>query len=65
MEVQEHFKVVWMSKATGAIKTFVFDSFQDDPQNKRTLFINEELDKVLTIYYDDLSYMITAPYRYE
>ena len=65
MEEQEYFKVLWMSKTTGAMKTFVFDNFQDDPQNKRSLFINEDMDKVLTLYYDDCSYMVTSPFKYD
>jgi len=45
------------------MKTFLFDQFTDDPQNGRSLFIDSEKDKVLTLYYSDISYMITAPYE--
>jgi len=47
----------------GVMKTFIFDQFTDDPQNGRSLFIDSEKDKVLTLYYSDISYMITAPYE--
>ena len=56
------FKVLWISKATGVMRSFVFNVFEDDKQNKRIIYVNEDNDKVLTIYTDDLSYMITAPY---
>ena len=56
------FKVLWISKANGVMRTFVFHAFEDDKQNKRIIYVNEDNDKVLTIYTDDLSYMITAPY---
>jgi len=52
-----------MSKTTGTLKTFVFDSFTDDEQNGRSLFINSENDRVLTLFYHDVAWMITAPYR--
>lgn len=61
----EAFKVMYVMKATGAIRTFVFHSFEDDKQNKRIIYVNEDNDKVLTIYTDDLSYMITAPFLTE
>lgn len=47
----------------GIMKTFLFDQFADDPQNQRCTFIDTEKDKVLTLYYSDISYMITAPYE--
>ena len=62
MDEMEYFKVLWTTKK-GVIKTFVFDSYIDDPQNKRYIFTNEELLKVLTINYDSFDYMITAPYK--
>ena len=58
----EVFKVMYVMKATGAIRTFVFNVFEDDKQNKRIIYVNEDNDKILTIYTDDLSYMITAPF---
>lgn len=60
--MSEYFKVLWMSKGNGAMKTFVFTHFEDDKQNGRILFVHEEADKVLTLYYHDISYMITSPY---
>ena len=60
---EEIFKVLWLSKTTGVLKSFVFSSYNDDPQNSRCLFIDDESDKVLTLYYDDIAYMITAPFE--
>lgn len=62
MSEEAVFKVMYVMKATGVIRTFVFHAFEDDKQNKRIIYINEDTDKALTIYTDDLSYMITAPY---
>ena len=58
----ELFKVLWMSRQTGALKTFIFDAYIDDPQNKRMLFTDNDKDKVLTLFYDDLAYIITSPW---
>ena len=44
------------------MKTFPFDQFDDDKQNRRYVFIDSEKDKVLTLFYDDISYLITAPF---
>lgn len=63
MEEEQIFKVLWLSKTTGALKSFVFTNYQDDPQNGRSIFHDEDTDKVLTLYYDDLAYIITAPYE--
>lgn len=52
-----------MDVVTGALRTFEFTHYDDDKQNRRMVFINEPLDKVLTINYDHFSYMITAPVR--
>ena len=60
---EEVYKVLWLSKTTGALKSFVFNRYNDDPQNSRSLFIDDDNDKVLTLYYEDISYMITAPYE--
>lgn len=60
---EETFKVLWLSKTTSVLKSFVFTTYHDDPQNRRSVFINDDLDKVLTLYYDDLAYIITAPYE--
>lgn len=46
----------------GLMKTFLFDGYADDPQNKRMIFTDSEKDKVLTLFYDDISYLITAPF---
>ena len=62
---EELFKILWMSKTTGTLKTFVFDSFTDDEQNGRSLFINSEKDRVLTLFYHDVAWMITTPYTGE
>jgi len=58
----ELFKVLWMSKKTGALRTFIFDAYVDDPQNKRMLFTDTDNDKVLTLFYDDMSHIITSPW---
>jgi hypothetical protein len=60
---EDVFKVLWLSKTSGALKSFVFTSYNDDPQNSRCLFIDDDNDKVLTLYYEDIAYMITAPYE--
>ena len=62
MDERELFKILWLSKTTKTLKTFLFDSFNDDPQNKRCIFIDNDLDKVLTLNYDDVAWMITSPY---
>lgn len=53
---------MWMNKK-GLMKTFTFDAYTDDPQNGRCVFIDNDKDKVLTLFYSDISYMITAPYE--
>jgi hypothetical protein len=60
---EELFKILWMSKTTGTLKKFVFDSFTDDEQNGRSLFIDSRTDKVLTLFYHDVAWMITSPYN--
>jgi hypothetical protein len=60
---EDQFKVLWLSKCSKVLKSFVFTSFNDDPQNGRCLFIDDDNDKVLTLYYSDIAYMITAPYE--
>jgi hypothetical protein len=63
MEDEPIFKVLWLSKTSKILKSFVFTSYNDDPQNGRCLFIDDDNDKVLTLYYSDIAYMITAPYE--
>lgn len=63
MEEEQTFKVLWLSKTTSALRTFIFTNYPADPQNKRSIFHDEDSDKVLTLYYDDLAYIITAPYE--
>jgi hypothetical protein len=64
MEEEPIFKVLWLSKTSKLLKSFVFTSYNDDPQNGRCLFIDDEdTDKVLTLYYDDLAYLITSVYE--
>ena len=58
----ELYKVMWTSALTGAIRTFVFDRYDDDKQNQRYIFIHEDSDKVLTLHYHEVGYMITSPY---
>jgi hypothetical protein len=60
---EDQFKVLWLSKCSKVLKSFVFTSYNDDPQNGRCLFIDDDNDKVLTLYYSDTAYMITAPYE--
>lgn len=60
---EDQFKVLWLSECSKVLKSFVFTSFNDDPQNGRCLFIDDDNDKVLTLYYSDIAYMITAPYE--
>ena len=52
-----------MTLTSGVIRTFSFDSFDDDKQNGRCIFHDEVTDKILTLFYHDISYMITAPIR--
>lgn len=61
--MEERYKVLYMTLTSGVIRTFVFDSFEDDKQNGRCIFHNEEEDKILTLFYHDVSYMITAPIK--
>jgi hypothetical protein len=63
MEDEPIFKVLWLSKTSKSLKSFVFTLYKDDPQNKRSIFQNEDTDKVLTLYYDDLAYLITSVYE--
>lgn len=63
MEEEQLFKILWLSKTTGTLKSFVFDSFTDDEQNGRSLFILSDSDKVLTLFYHDVGWMITTPYN--
>lgn len=57
------FKVMWLTRSTGILRTFEFTSWHDDPQNGRVIFTDEEYDKVLTLFYDDVGYMITSPLK--
>ena len=57
---EERFKVLYIMKATGAIRTFTFDSFEDDKQNSRYIFHNHQTDFILTIHYHDVSSLITS-----
>ncbi len=50
-------------KATGAIRTFTFDSFEDDKQNSRYIFHNHQTDFILTVHYHDVSSLITSPIK--
>jgi hypothetical protein len=59
--MEERYKVLYMTLTSGVIRKFVFDSFEDDKQNGRCIFHDEEEDKILTLFYHDVSYMITAP----
>ena len=52
-----------MTITSGVIRTFTFDVFEDDRQNGRCIFHDEYTDKILTLFYHDVSYMITAPMR--
>lgn len=45
------------------MRSFIWHDYHDNELNQRILFINDENDKTLTIYYDDIGYMITAPYE--
>lgn len=60
---EEKFKVLWLSVTTGTLKSFVFDDYADDAVNRRYVFIDSDTDKHLTLNYDDVGYMITAPYE--
>ncbi len=61
--MEERYKVLYMTLTSGVIRTFVFDSFEDDKQNGRCIFHDEEKDKILTLFNHDVSYMITAPIK--
>lgn len=61
--MEERYKVLYMTLTSGVIRKFVFDSFEDDKQNGRCIFHDEEEDKILTLFYHDVSYMITAPIK--
>jgi hypothetical protein len=61
--MEDRFKVMYMTLTSGVIRTFTFDSYEDDKQNKRYLFHDENSDKVLTLFFQDISYMITAPIK--
>lgn len=61
--MEEQFKVMYMTLTSGVIRTFTFDVFEDDKQNARFIFHNTDNDKILTLFYHDVSYMITAPIR--
>jgi hypothetical protein len=61
--MEERYKVLYMTITSGVIRTFTFDSFEDDKQNGRCIFQDEYTDKILTLFYHDTSYMITAPIR--
>ena len=60
---EERFKVLYILSSTGAIRKFTFDSFNDDKQNQRYIFHNEVNDKILTLHYHDVSYILTAPIK--
>ena len=60
---EQPFKVLWLCKSTGVLRTFIFDNYYDDKQNQRYIFEDNEQDKVCTIHYDDVGYLITAPYK--
>ena len=61
--MEERYKVLYMTLTSGVIRTFTLDSFEDDKQNGRCIFHDEEEDKILTLFYHDVSYMITAPIK--
>lgn len=61
--MEEFFKVNWLSCIDGKVRTFEFDSYVDDPVNRRYVFQNTETDEVLTINYEEMAHMITAPIR--
>ena len=61
--MEQRYKVIYMTLTSGVIRTFTFDSFEDDKQNGRCIFHDEDSDKILTLFSRDLSYMITAPIR--
>ena len=61
--MEERYKVLYMTITSGVLRTFTFDSFEDDKQNGRYIFQDEHTDKILTLFYHDISYMITAPIR--
>ena len=63
MIAEQRYKVLYMTITSGVLRSFTFDSFEDDKQNARCIFHNEESDKILTLFCSDLSYMITAPIR--
>ena len=60
---KELYKVLYSMKSAPEMRVFIFTDFSDDPQNGRVIFIHDDLDKVLTLYYDDISRMITAPFE--
>jgi len=60
---EELFKVLWLSKTNGAMKSFLYDIYHDDPQNKRIIFSNTNTDEVMTVYSDDTGWMLTAPIK--
>lgn len=61
--MEEWYKVLWLSKTSKTLKSFVWDEFVDDPQNKRSVFSNTITLNVLTLHYDDTAWSITAPYK--
>ena len=61
--MEERMKVLYKLVGEDSLRVFKWDEFEDDKQNKRIVFHNIEEEKVLTIYTDNLQYMITAPYR--
>lgn len=61
--MDDRMKVLYKLVGEDNLRTFTWDEVEDDKQNKRIVFHNIEEDKVLTIYTDNLQYMITAPIR--
>lgn len=58
-----NFKVLYMTKSSGVLRTFIYTDVDDDKQNKRITFVDDNSGKVLTIYTDDISYILTSPYN--
>ena len=63
MTMEQRYKVLYMTITSGVLRSFTFDSFEDDKQNGRCIFQDEETDKILTLFYHDISYMISAPIK--
>lgn len=57
----EKYKVVWLCKYQKKVRSFIWDSYTDDRQMGRILFMDDDTDEILTIANDSYAWMVTRP----